>query len=331
MPIKQSDLRMYGSANMLEDNTTTTVGGAIATSVSLQPTDLDATDNIQIISSAAGDTTQTVTTTGRATSGAFISEVKTLNGQTAVPMTATTSWERLEKAVKSGTTTGDVAIERVTATNSGTCQAGSTADTIVLAAGASAVDGFYVGFIVRTTGGTGPNQIRAIIGYVGATKIATVSSAFGVTPDGTTTYRVSTGFYFQKLPSETLTCRRVFYAASSDIAGGAQRKYYEKVFLKNDHATLALTAATVQEITDPLSKIQFALATAVNDSGTNGANTRLVIPSSGIGAFSSGTTAVPGNQLNPGDAIAVWLELTLNAGDSPAKSSYTPQLNGSTT
>src|SRR5882724_1520567 len=52
---------------------------------------------------------------------------------------------------------------------SGAAQGGS-ANTIQLAAAASAVDGFYVGKTVRITGGTGNGQEGVITAYVGATR-----------------------------------------------------------------------------------------------------------------------------------------------------------------
>lgn len=57
--------------------------------------------------------------------------------------------------------------------HSGTAQAGS-ADTLTLAAGASAVDDAYNGKTIRLTDGTG--RERRITDYVGATKVATVAS-----------------------------------------------------------------------------------------------------------------------------------------------------------
>lgn len=70
----------------------------------------------------------------------------------------------------------------------GTAQVGSTASTIVLAITSSAVDNFYNGWVIETTGGTGAGQTRTISTYVGATKIATVTPNWTITPDGTTTY-----------------------------------------------------------------------------------------------------------------------------------------------
>jgi hypothetical protein len=80
---------------------------------------------------------------------------------------------------------------------SGTAQAGA-AGTITLDSSASAVDDFYNGCIVQTTGGTGGgggsgklnNQARVITDYVGSTKIATVEPNWETTPDNTTTFKV---------------------------------------------------------------------------------------------------------------------------------------------
>jgi len=71
----------------------------------------------------------------------------------------------------------------------GTGTAGAT-NTITLAAGASAVDDFYTGMSLEITAGTGIGQTREIIGYVGATKVATVATDFTVTPDATSAYSI---------------------------------------------------------------------------------------------------------------------------------------------
>jgi hypothetical protein len=70
---------------------------------------------------------------------------------------------------------------------SGTAQAGG-ASNITLDASASAVNDFYLGTSVLTTGGTGAGQFRIITDYVGATKVATVDLAWITTPDSTTTF-----------------------------------------------------------------------------------------------------------------------------------------------
>lgn len=79
----------------------------------------------------------------------------------------------------------------------GTAQAGA-AGTITLDSGASAIDDFYVGCIVKTTGGTGGgggsgslgNQARVITDYVGSTKVATIEPNWETNPGATTTFAI---------------------------------------------------------------------------------------------------------------------------------------------
>lgn len=71
--------------------------------------------------------------------------------------------------------------------------AGGGASSITLDAGASSVDGRYVGYRAFLYGGTGGGvrgvgQERSITAYNGTTKIATVAQPWGTVPDATTTY-----------------------------------------------------------------------------------------------------------------------------------------------
>ena len=160
-------------------------------------------------------------------------------------------------------------------------------------------------------------------------KIAIINHPWGTNPDGTSEFRLSKGFFFEKSPAEVLQVWRIFFDAGANPGGGAEKKVYDCICLKNAHASLALTSAVVKEFADPSTLIAFALATAVNDTGTNGAgNTRLVAPA-GL-TFNSSDKNVPGGQLAAGDYIKVWLELTLAGGAAALKSSYTPYLQGNT-
>lgn len=71
-----------------------------------------------------------------------------------------------------------------------TAQAGATS-SITLATGASSTDGYYVGYYVTITAGTGSGQTRRVSGYVGSTRVATVSSAWTTTPDATSVYNIT--------------------------------------------------------------------------------------------------------------------------------------------
>lgn len=68
-----------------------------------------------------------------------------------------------------------------------TAQAGA-ASTITLVSSASATDGFYNQQYIYIQSGTGAGQRGLITGYVGSTKVATVSTAWGVVPDNTSVY-----------------------------------------------------------------------------------------------------------------------------------------------
>lgn len=325
MPITLSELKWRGSAAMPDDDTPTAIGGAIALDKKVHFQDVNGT--VQGVSSAA-DITQTITVTGRDSTGAIVPVVIALNGTTVV--TNAQNFERLLKAVKSATTTGDVAIEAQTAERTGTAQAGSAGD-ITLDAAASAVDGAYDFFVIRLTGGTGAGQIREVIRYTGADKKAVVSRPWGTNPDATTTFRISKGFYFDRSPDEILQVRRPFYNAAANAPGGGAVDYYEKLFAKNTHATLSLLSAKVAELADPSASISFALETVVNGTGTNGAgNNRKVAPSSGVSSFDSAEKDVPGTQLTAGQVIGVWLKLSLADGGAALKTTYTPRLTGNT-
>lgn len=113
MPVAASDIVFYGSASMPDDDAVTDIGGAIDTTKRVVFTDIDSPGSIEIVSSAAGDTSQTVTVTGRNSAGEIISDVQTLNGTTPVAMTGT--FERLLKAVVSASHTGTVTVRKASA------------------------------------------------------------------------------------------------------------------------------------------------------------------------------------------------------------------------
>jgi hypothetical protein len=109
--VAASDLVFYNSANMTTDSSSTT-GGAIDTLRRPDFTQMASNDTVRIVSSAAGDTTQTVTITGRLADGSLASEVLNLNGTT--PVTSSNTYERLLKAEMSATAAGTVTVARTT-------------------------------------------------------------------------------------------------------------------------------------------------------------------------------------------------------------------------
>lgn len=238
----------------MAESDSVTQGGAISTAIKMLFTDITTTDNVTIISTAGGDTTQTVTITGRLATGAISSEALSLNGTSRV--VGATNFERILKIVVNAAHTGTITVAR----------------------------------------DNGPTY----------TTIATLES--GITQ-----------------------IRRPFYNVAADVpTTGSTRNFYEKIFIKNEHATLSLLSATVKEAADPTGFVTFDLESTVN--GSNTSTNRITAPATGmLGSFDNTDKSVTGTNLDAGSYIGVWLKLTLAAGASPAKSTYTVRIDGVST
>jgi len=189
--------------------------------------------------------------------------------------------------------------------------------------------------VVRLTAATGSGQIREIIEYTGATKVAIVSDYWsGLSPAAGTSFRVAKGFFFDKSPFEVIQVRRPFFNASANAPGGGAVEYYDKGFWQNTSNGFALLAAQVTESADPSGKIDFGLAATINDIGTNGGgNNRKVAPGGVTFNNAAKPMPAPGNpglNLNAGSAVGTWFRLSLLDGDTAQKTTYTSGLTGST-
>ena len=130
----------------------------------------------------------------------------------------------------------------------GTAQAGA-ASTITLAAGASAVDGFYVGFVIEITSGTGAGQTpRPITGYVGSTKVATIAFPWDVNPDATSVYAIRAGARYRPVAVGQEYCSFAGIARPTQ-AGNAVR----------DRATRALATWSLAIQSGEMPKFSFSL------------------------------------------------------------------------
>jgi len=124
--------------------------------------------------------------------------------------------------------------------------------------------------------------------------------------------------------------RRPFYNAAAEASGGAQRDYYEKIFMSNEHATLTLTEATIEETADPSGNVDFALESSLDGTDTNGAGNRQT--HTGGYTFDSTTKNVANSQnLTALSAQGVWLRLRLPAGEASDNTTFTLRVNGQTT
>lgn len=362
MSVYPTEVIVYGCVNMPEADGAT-VGGAVDLTRRISFSDMAATGLLNAVSSSASDTAAKVAYSGRDAAGIIQTETLTLNGTTKVA--GTKSLQRLLYGALSGATAtgpvanpggtaavGDIALMANTMTlTARTCQAGSAAQTgvtpplIKLQSGDGA--SITLGMIIRTTGGTGPNQIRMAMSTSGTgsgqygTDIIAVNRPWTVVPDATTTYEVATGFLFEILPNPVTSITRPFATVASDIVGGSTRIYYEKGFMLNTDGTTALTGATLTKQTDPAGlytasgALDLAPCTALND--TNTATNRQTAPASGVGSYSSGAapqSVTPAAQSAAANTAAqaqgFWMRLTLPAGMAPANTNFTLRPAGNT-
>jgi len=344
MPVIESDLNFYGSANMPDADGATT-GGAVDMTKQIVFNDITPAGLVHYVSSSASDTVTQLTAHGRDGTGAIVSENKTLTGTTKVA--GTQSFERLLKGLQSSTANvGDIAIMAQTLTLTGrTAQGGSAAvgsvgPYIQLQSGDGA--SVAVGQIIRITNNSPGGvqfQLRRIIRLSG--DFAYVNRAWGTVPTSATQYEVAQGMLFELSPNRVVEVRRPFYNAASDIPGGSTRNYYEKIFAVNNQTVTALTVAQITKLADPSAgDLQFALTNALNDTAT--VANRQTVPGSGITAFSAGSAPQsinvpspqnlpPGAAPNAAGAQGIWLRLQLTAGLAAAKTSFQMRSIGQST
>jgi hypothetical protein len=124
-------------------------------------------------------------------------------------------------------------------------------------------------------------------------------------------------------PNETQVTL-MFYDSASEAAAVTR---YEKFFWRNNHASLTLNNARITLTGDPAARIRIALATAKNDTGS--VTNRRTSP--GLTFSDDGVAlTVPGGTLEAGSGIGVWVEQSLPANDTPKRTTFTTQLEGTT-
>lgn len=343
MSVVASNLVFYGSANMPTADGTTT-GGAVAFNTLVVFSDIAPAGLLDYFSSSASDTTQSITVSGRDSTGVLVTETKTFTGTTGA--SGSQSFERLlAGAISASGAVGDLGALSHTIVVSGTAQAaantsGVTSPYITLQSGQGA--SCAVNQIVRATNNT-PSGVqfamRRIIALSG--DVASVNRDWTTVPSSATTYTVNEGMLFDLSPNQVINVRRPFYNAAADVPGGSNRTYFEKLFAVNNNTVTALTLAVIAKTVDPSQgTLEFALTSALNDTAT--VANRQTMPVTGITAFTSGSATqsinVPspqnlpsGSAPNTAGAQGVWLSLLLVSGTAPAKTSFTMQVSGQTT
>lgn len=109
MAVIGTDIVVYGSAVMSDDDSTTYIGGGIDITKRVVFTDISPSGSLSIFSDSISDTTQTVTIYGRDVAGILVNETLPLNGTVAVH--GSQIFERILKIVVSATHVGSITIE----------------------------------------------------------------------------------------------------------------------------------------------------------------------------------------------------------------------------
>lgn len=363
MSVYPTEVNIYGTVNMTETDGVT-VGGAADLTRMISFSDMAANGLIDWVSSSASDTATKGQISGLDAAGIQQTPAAvTLTGTTKVAGAQT--FNRLLFGALTGATAtgplanpggtaavGDVACMAHTLTiTAHTCQAGSAQNTGITPAliKLQAADGASItlGMVIRTTGGTGPNQIRFACSTSGTgagqygTDIIAVNRPWTVVPDATTTYEVATGMVFPILPNPVTSVVRPFSGATSAIIGGASTIYYEKFAILNTDAVTAWTGASLIKQIDPAGlysgggALDIAACTTLNDIVT--ATNRQTVPGSGVGSFTSGAApqtvtlaAQTAASNTAAQAQCIWLRLTLAAGQAPANTFYDLRPAGTT-
>jgi len=187
----------------------------------------------------------------------------------------------------------------------------------------------------RAADGTLTSQTAALTGTTA--KIFSTMGAAGVVERilqvelasvaiGTITVRRSVaGATLRTIPIGERGFSMIFRKLASDPV--STTNWYAKFFWKNTNGTNALLSANVSENADPSGTITHGLAASVNDSGTT--TNRQTAP--GGVTFANTAANIPGTDLASGAAIGVWLDMTLAAANAAIRSTYTSQIQGSTT
>lgn len=108
----------------------------------------------------------------------------------------------------------------------------------------------------------------------------------------------------------------------------------EKVFMRNDHATLTLNNALLSQTSDPSGLLSIGVAVSKGD--TNFIATRkTVIPAghmtaTGLIAATGTTEPVPTNILASAENIGIWIQMALGASNAAVRDVYDMKLEGTT-
>lgn len=140
----------------------------------------------------------------------------------------------------------------------------------------------------------------------------------------TVTVRQGAGGATRMTLGPNFTSGRLFFYDSASGAGVLIR--YEKLFAKNNHATLTLNAAALKLTADPAARIRIGGAPSKGDTATT--TNRVTAPASVTFVDDNVSQSVPTGALAATETIGVWAECNLPASDPANRSTFTIELSG---
>jgi hypothetical protein len=192
--IVAADLVAYHAATQSSSDVGT-VGGAIDTLRRPDFTQLAANDDLEALSSAAGDTTQTVTIRGRNAAGSIVTETKTLTGTTAIIFATLGVIERVLSVELSATCAGTITVRRsVAGATVRTIPIGERGFSAIHREGSSSTSGavdYYAKFFWKNTNATNALLGATVTQSADPTGLVTHGLAASVNDSGTATTRLT--------------------------------------------------------------------------------------------------------------------------------------------
>lgn len=237
MSVAASDLVLYHAATQ-SDQDGVAVGGAIDTLRRPDFTQLAANDTVEVVSSNAGDTTQTVTVEGRNAAGSVVSQTVTLNGTTAVALSTLGTIERVLKCEMSATATGTVTLRRSDHTTVvRTIPAGERGFSAPFRKGSSSTSStvnYFAKLFWKNTNGTNSLLSATVSESADPSNTITHGVATAVNDSGTTTNR-------QTAPAGVTIDGTAKTIPGTDLASGAAIGVWLQMSLAQNNAAIRST------------------------------------------------------------------------------------------
>lgn len=237
MSVVASDLVAWMAATQ-SDADGIAVGGAIDLLRRPDFTQATAADTVEVVSSAAGDTTQTATLTARKADGTVVTQTVTLNGTTAVIFSVAGAIDRILQVELSATAAGTVTVRKsVAGATYRAIPIGERGFSMIFRKTASSTTGivnYYAKFFWKNTNGTNALLSALVSESADPAAVITHGLATAVNDSGTATNR-------QTAPAGVTIDGSAKAVPGTDLAAGAAIGVWLNMTLAQNNAPIRST------------------------------------------------------------------------------------------